>query len=119
MERRREPRFPAGCQAEIHILGRDPATLTGRIEDVSGRGMRLRLDRPVPPDTAILVKLHDAAILGEVCYAQPLVHGYAVGLLLDQVLYQSPELEALSRSLGYSPAAQPQSAHPPVRPPNP
>ncbi len=99
MERRREPRFESGQQVEVHILGREPAVLTGRIDDISGRGMRLLLDRPVPADAALMIKTGAAALLAEARYSEPAPDGYAIGLALDQVLYQSLELQALNRAI--------------------
>ncbi len=104
MERRREPRFESGEPVEAHILGRDPAVLPARIQNVSGRGMRLLLDRPLSPGAALMIKTGAASFLGEVCYCEPLPQGHAVGLVLDQVLYQSAELQALCRALQDQPA---------------
>ena len=104
MDRRREPRFESGRRIETHILGRDPAVVTARIDNISGRGMRLLLDRPVAADTAVMLKTESASFLAEVCYCEPVPAGYAIGLVLDQVLYQSAELQALCRALRNQPA---------------
>jgi len=104
MDRRREPRFESDEPVEVHVLGREPAVLPACVQNVSGRGMRLLIDRPLTPDTALMIKTGSATLLAEVCYCEPVPQGYAVGLLLDQVLYQTLELQALCRALQNQPA---------------
>lgn len=67
--------------------------------EVSGRGMRVLLNRPVPVGAAIKLEPGNEIILGEVCYCQPDGLGFAVGLRLDQVLSNLEQLEDLNRNL--------------------
>ncbi len=79
--------------------------------------MRLILDRTVPPDTAVMIKTETACLLAEVCYSEPVREGYAIGLKLDQVLFQTAELAALNRALLGRPATEEKSSPPPARSP--
>lgn len=99
MDRRRQPRFSAHQEARITLLGDQPLELEGRLENLSQRGARLLLGRPLPLNAAVQVDLRDSVLLGEVCYVQPESGKFAVGLALDQVFRRMPELVPLIEAL--------------------
>ncbi len=99
MDRRREPRFTSNRPVAVRLLGDNPLTLTGTISNVSGRGMRILLDRKVPVDTAMRIDVDGSIVLAEVCYSEPDNGAYATGLVLDQVLVETPGLWSLHHAL--------------------
>jgi len=68
------------------VLGDSEETQPARLENISGRGARLRIPRPVLLSSAVRVDLDDSLLLGEVCYCAPEGDEYAVGLVIDQTL---------------------------------
>ena len=99
MDRRRESRFSTSQPAKVTVLGEWPESLEGSVTNLSGRGLRLRLQRPLPLNAAVRVDMNGSVLLGEVCYNAPDESGCAVGLMLDQVLHGNPGLIPLLRSL--------------------
>ena len=95
MDRRREPRFETGQEAQITLLDEQPATMPARLENLSARGMRLITNQPLPVNSPVRVDLNRSVLLGEVCYVQPLGKGFAIGLVLSEVLHEVPELQPL------------------------
>ncbi len=84
-------------------------TFMGQMANLSGRGMRIIIDRPLPVNAAVKVDLESAMLLGEVCYCVPDGGVYAIGLELEQVLHDAPDLLSLWRALkGGVPQRQPQ-----------
>ena len=67
--------------------------------EISDRGMRLMLDRPLPVSAAVRVDYDDTLLLGEVCHATRQGESYAVGLALDQVLHELTRLSQLAEAL--------------------
>ena len=57
--------------------------------------MRLAIDRPLPLDSAVRVQIGRSIFLGEVCYCRADSGGFAVGLMLDQVLQETIDLQPL------------------------
>ena len=99
MERRQGPRFDAAEPVTVHVLGESREEIAGSLENLSGKGARLVLDEPVAVDAAIEIDLGDRLFLGEVCYSEPVPGGYAIGVHLNQVLHETPDLAALLRAL--------------------
>ena len=63
--------------------------------------MRILLDRPIVPGTAVKLETGDSLILGEVCYSFPHLAEFVVGIQVDQVLSGLGELNRIhSRLLG-------------------
>jgi hypothetical protein len=96
-ERRNEPRFAVGKSARVTLLDEaaqapsspreSPANeIMGTIADVSERGMRLLLDRPLPIDAAVRIDLDDVMGLAEVRYCVSTGAGYGVGIELQHSL---------------------------------
>ncbi len=109
MERRSEPRVEADQPVQVTVLGSEEGAFSGRIGNLSGRGMRLLLDRSVPLDAAVRVEWNDTLALGEVCYAKRHGDVWAVGLMLEHSLPQLAELDRLIHSIlgEESPSEQP------------
>lgn len=111
MERRKEARFETRQAVALTWLGDTDVLLEATLVNLSGRGMRLRLDRPLPADAAVRIEIDDTLMLGEVCYCGPSDDGgFAVGVELEQVLRGVSEITAqmaaLMESIG-GPAASP------------
>ncbi|HPQ17311.1 MAG TPA: PilZ domain-containing protein, partial [Bryobacteraceae bacterium] len=68
MERRAGPRYEAGQSAQARLLDGGSDVFPVRIENVSGAGMRLLLDRPLALGALIKVEWDDVLLLGEVRY---------------------------------------------------
>ena len=73
--------------------------MSGRVLDLSGRGMRLLLDRPLQCSAAIKVEAGDALVLGEVRYSVPAPAGFEVGIELQHSLVGLTELARLNQKL--------------------
>lgn len=113
MDLRRELRLETDQQVTVTVLDETGTKLLGRIVNLSGRGLRLRLSRPIPTGAAVQVEGNDSLFLGEVCYCHPEAKGFAVGLQLDQALYQLREMASLSeRIMGVSFRRDPNSRAP-------
>ena len=98
MERRREPRIACYQRATLTLLRGKRRTILCHVIDLSGHGMRIVLDEPVPANTPISIEIGDWMALGEVRYSRPEYSHYAVGLELDQVVIGLRELDALRRN---------------------
>jgi len=98
MERRREPRIACYQRAALTLLSGKRRTILCHAIDLSGQGMRIVLDEPLPVDTLISIEIGDWMALGEVRYSRREYSHYAVGLELDQVVMGLRELDALRRS---------------------
>lgn len=92
MDRRQEPRFETDQPATVTLLGEGRFTRPAVIKNVSGRGMRVQLDEPLPLNAAVRVDAGNMMLLGEVCYCEPDGRFHAIGIMLEQVLHESPGL---------------------------
>lgn len=99
MDLRSEPRFPTDEPVKVTVLGDSKVEIDGRIVNVSGRGMRLRINARVPVGAAIRVDVGGSVLLGEAAYCQADGDAYAAGLQLEQALTISEELSRLMRRL--------------------
>ena len=86
MERRREARIPLEQQAWITLLGDPEVRCQASAVDLSGRGLKLRLSRPLAPDSPVKVEFGDAMYLGEVCYCRHEDGAFVAGVAIEQVL---------------------------------
>ena len=98
MDRRREPRIACYQRAALTLLGGKRRTIPCHAIDLSGQGMRIVLDEPLPVNTPVTIEIGDWMALGEVRYSQREYSHYAVGLELDQVVMGLRELDALWRN---------------------
>jgi len=80
-----------------------PRVLQATLANLSGRGMRIMLEHPLPLDTAIRVDFRweseDALMLGEVVYCIPEGELFAVGLELHHSLVHLTSLQGLMDNL--------------------
>lgn len=103
MEKRAEPRIEAEMPVRITLLGDQQVTFTAHMVNLSGRGMRLLMDRSVDVGAPVGVEWDDSLVLGDVCYCEPAPGGYAIGLELEQRLLQTSDLVQLARQLAGDP----------------
>lgn len=100
------------------VLGDKPQEFEASLSNVSGRGLRVVLDAPVPLDAAVRVDLDDSIILGEVCYCEPWGTQWALGLEMEQSLSDLRGLcRLVERLLQEERRAQPESTPQPMPPP--
>jgi hypothetical protein len=99
MEKRAGVRFPAGQSVRVTLLSHPPDQFSARVVNLSGKGMRLLLDRPISPGAPLKIEWVETLLLGEVCYCEAVEGGYAAGLELQHALLQTSELARLSRRL--------------------
>jgi hypothetical protein len=94
MERRREPRIACYQTAWLTLLTTDDrAPIGGRAIQISGHGMRVILDEPIPVGAPVSIETGDWLALGEVCYCGLEYAHFAVGLQLEEFLPGLQELE--------------------------
>lgn len=86
MDLRTETRVPVQRPVKLTVLGDEPQEYQALLSNVSGRGLRVLVDAPVPLDSAVRVDLEDSIILGEVCYCEPFGGQWALGLEMEQAL---------------------------------
>jgi len=115
MEQRSEPRIDLSQPVTLVILGDGGfEPVPAQLQNVSGRGMRLRLDRPIGLDTPVRVDLtaddDSALVWGEVVYCVPQGAGYVIGLDLQHSLFHLTQLQRLIDSLNLAPAPLTRSA---------
>lgn len=112
MDQRAEPRINAEKEVQITVLGGEPAKFAARVVNLSGRGMRLLAGRALDVGSPVGVEWDDSLMLGDVCYCESTPEGYAVGLELEQRLFQTADLARLAGQLAddSEPASQPEAA---------
>jgi hypothetical protein len=99
MEKRSEPRLDENRPVRVTVL-RDPQReLIGRIENISGRGMRVLVNAPIAGREPIKLEWEGTLLLGEVCYCEAAPGGYGIGLELEHALLHTHELSRLARRL--------------------
>lgn len=68
-------------------------SLAGSILDVSSRGMKLKLDRPLMVDTPVRIDVEVDLILGEIRYCTLKECGsYELGIEMEQILSNAKEV---------------------------
>jgi hypothetical protein len=92
MDNRREPRFVTDQSVTVTLLREPQITLTGRVQNYSGRGLGLMTDTAVASGTALKIAMDDAIILGEAVFCRQEEDHYYVGIELNQVLAGLAEL---------------------------
>jgi hypothetical protein len=95
MERRREARVPAAQPMQLTLLGGAPRSVAGVVVNFSSWGMRILLPEPVASGAPVRVDLDGSLYLGEVCYCQPELGQYSVGVAVEQALRMTSELAEL------------------------
>jgi hypothetical protein len=100
MEYRREPRFETN-QAVIVTNLDCRSCFQGHLVNFSSQGVRLLLSQELGPGTAVKVQWPGTLLLGEVVYCRPGEGGYFAGLQLEDALFDT---EALAAMTGERPA---------------
>jgi hypothetical protein len=111
MEQRSEPRFDENQPVRVTVLREPQRELGGRIENVSGRGLRIVLDEPIADCEVVKLEWDGTLLLGEVCYCEREPGGYGVGLKLEHALFDTHELARLARKLAGKPELEPAQRH--------
>lgn len=99
MERRNQARFQIDQDVEITLLGDRPRSLPGKLVNLSGRGLGLRVRDALPLGGAVKIEADDNLYVGEVVYCRPASPGFEVGIALEQALYNLTQLRALNDQL--------------------
>jgi hypothetical protein len=86
--RRREPRFDINQPVKVVNLDSPDLPLQGRIANFSANGTRLILERKLAPGTMIKVEWGTTILLGEVIYCEANGFEFAIGLQLEDALYE-------------------------------
>ncbi|HEX5432340.1 MAG TPA: PilZ domain-containing protein [Bryobacteraceae bacterium] len=99
-DQRKETRFPANEPASITLLDfPGAAAIDCVLTDVSGRGMRVRMQTPIAPGAPVKVHVRDTLALGEVIRSERDGESFLVALHLRHSLRHLDALEKLNRSL--------------------
>ncbi len=81
MEHRKEGRFKPNQNATLRVLGMMPGpVMEACILDISGSGMRLRSQLPVPCGAPVEVEVNHTLSHGRVCRCEPKQHSYELGV---------------------------------------
>jgi hypothetical protein len=100
MSRLSELRFTADMPVMVTVLGAiEQPAIAGRVEDMSGSGLRFRVPLPIACGAPVKVEGNDMLLLGEVCRSQPALDGYEVALEISHALASVSGLERFHRAL--------------------
>lgn len=69
------------------------------VEDLSGRGARIRLPLPLKAGTLVQMETAEDLYLGEVCHCRREERGFVAGMEVDCVLHAAGSIRALMRAL--------------------
>jgi hypothetical protein len=95
--RRREPRFELDQPVTVSNLEHMGASLTGRLANFSAYGVRLIMDKKLSPGTMVKVEWGNTMLLGEIIYCNAEGAEFAVGLELEDALYETDSLADLAK----------------------
>ncbi len=96
--RRREPRFETDQLVSITNLEQAGLPVLGRLINFSASGTRMRIASEIRPGTMVKVDLGGTILLGEIIYCHPQGQEFAVGLELEDALYETDALESMSQA---------------------
>jgi hypothetical protein len=99
MEMGERDSLESGHPVQVTVLEQPEIELAGRVVESGGRRLRLVVDRPIQPGTAVKVGFQQTLLLGEVCGCQPEGHQFRVALELEHSLVQTDELVRLAQKL--------------------
>lgn len=100
MERRQDPRIPAGLPGTLEGLSGDPEPGTPvLIENISEGGIQFEAPERLDTGSFVVLRIHDARLIGEVVYSRPAEYGYLTGLLVERVLLGESELSRLIETM--------------------
>ena len=85
MEQRREHRFEPKQSVTLRVLGMRPGpVMPASVCDISGSGMRLRTQLPVPCGTSVEIEANEMLALGSVCRCEPDDGSYTLGIQISE-----------------------------------
>jgi hypothetical protein len=105
MERRSTRRAAVEIPAVLHTLheergeSRKGPAIAVVVEELSGRGARIRLPVPLRAGTLIQMEAGDDLFLGEICHCRQDGEAFVAGTELDCVLHAASSVRALMRAL--------------------
>jgi hypothetical protein len=86
VERRREDRFKPNQAAIVRVLGLNPGpVIHASVLDLSGSGMRLRSNLPVPCGTSVEVEANHAVAHGAVSRCEPVQDFYELAIQVSTI----------------------------------
>src|SRR5437867_1974837 len=92
---RSEPRFEVNQPVTATVIGKDVDRIPARILNLSGKGMRVSIDRRLPVGAAVKIEWRDTLLLCEVCYCCPEGELFSAGLQVEHALFHTMELASL------------------------
>jgi hypothetical protein len=95
---RREPRFESDQPVTVTNLEQPGMPLSGRLVNFSANGTRMLLTCEVQPGTMVKVEWRGTILLAEIIYCTPQGTEFAVGLELEDALYETEMLESMSET---------------------
>jgi len=96
--RRRETRFEIDQPVTVSNLEHRGVSLEGRLANFSANGIRLMLSRKLNPGTMVKVEWGYTLLLGEIIYCRAEGSEFAVGLELEDALYETDSLASLAET---------------------
>jgi hypothetical protein len=102
---RRAPRFETDQPVSVTNLEQPGMPLFGRLVNFSENGTRMMLTCQVQPGTMVKVEWGGTILLGEIIYCKQQGTEFAVGLELEDALYETEMLESMSETWA-APAAR-------------
>ena len=93
MNQRRESRIEANQPARVTTLSESQVQCTGRVKNVSVRGVGLELPCPIKPGTAIRIELKVTLLLGEVIFCRDDEVSFYAGVELEHALFGLGDLQ--------------------------
>jgi hypothetical protein len=106
MENRREPRIDIAQPVTVTNLDLPAYGLVGRIANFSANGTRLILAQAMARGTMVKVEWGTTILLGEIIYCLPEGSEFAVGLKLEEALFEKEIVEAIGQSWSTDPVQQ-------------
>jgi hypothetical protein len=95
--RRREPRFEIDQLVTITNLDRPDRPIGGRIANFSASGTRLVMQEELNRGTMVKVEWGTTVLLGEIIYCCRQGSEFAVGLELEDALYEKEEVASINQ----------------------
>jgi len=91
-DRREYPRIPTDEPVIVTVLGPNSSKRTGRVRDISAKGVRLVLDEAIPISIPLRIDVFDTMLLGEACYCTLIDQEYHAGIRLEHFVANVQEL---------------------------
>jgi len=112
IERRTEPRIAWNCPVRVTLLDSSREEFDATLVNISGRGARLKADRPLECDSVIRIDVGQGMLLGEVCYSATDGDGFGIGVQLEHSLVNLDEITNMrNRVLGEATSREPAPTH--------